>query len=125
MGHVGRLFLPLALLSLVGLASARADWPGRPKGDPPRLHQKGPPTAWIETPTRSTWLAYGSYCWTTLCVDMVPPAMRKDIPRVAVKRGDAVRVHLSFAPSTAAVVLLRGDRPRTLRLQAKRVLVWR
>jgi hypothetical protein len=120
-----RLFASLIVLPLVWAGTARADWPGRPKADPPRLQQKGPPPAWIETSTRSVWLAYGSYCWTTLCVDMIPPAMRKDIPLVAVRTGNAVRVHLAFVPRTANVVILRGDRPTTLRLRPRQVLVWR
>jgi hypothetical protein len=118
-----RLLAALITLPLIGTGAP--DWAGRPKRDPPRLSQQGPPPAWIETATRSKWLAYGSYCWTTLCVDMIPPAMRKDIPVLAVRAANAVRVHVAFVPRTASVVILRGDRPVTLRLQPRQVLVWR
>ena len=117
--------LSLILLLLGGMASPLSDWPGRPKADPPRLHQDGPPPAWIETRTRSTWLAYGSYCWTTLCVDMIPPAMRKDSPAVSVRRGNPVRLHFAFAPRSANVVFLRNDLSKTVRLPARQVVMWR
>jgi hypothetical protein len=120
-----RALLPLVLLSVAWVTDARADWPGRPKADPPQLHQDGPPPAWIETSSRSAWLAYGSYCWTTLCVDMIPPAMRKDIPTVSVRRDALVRVHLAFRPSKAQVLVIHGDRTNTYKLRAARVLTWR
>ncbi len=113
------------LVPVLGMSAVAADWPGRPKADPPSLQQKGPPPAWLETRLRSSWLAWGSYCWTTVCADMIPPSMRKDIPTVSVKRGTSVRVHLAFVPLKANIVLLQGERIRTLRLQPKRVLVWR
>lgn len=116
------LLLPVPVISGVG---ARPDWPGPPACDPPKLHQDGPPPAWLETSLRSTWLAFGSYCWATVCADMIPPSMRKDIPTVSVKRGAAVRVHLAFVPLKANIVLLRGKSTRTLRLQPKRAFVWR
>ncbi len=119
------LLLLLTLAPLVSGVGARPDWPGPPTRDPPRLHQDGPPPAWLETSVRSTWLAYGSYCWTTVCADMIPPSMRKDIPTVSVKRGAAVRVHLAFVPLKANIVLLRGQSIHSLRLKPKRVLVWR
>jgi hypothetical protein len=119
------LFLLPALALLLGTGQTPSDWPGRPKGDPPRLHQAGPPPAWVETRAHSTWLAYGSYCWTTLCVDMIPPAKRKDIPALSVGPGATVRIHLSFVPHAANVVILRGAHPITLRLRPRRILVWR
>jgi hypothetical protein len=121
------LWVSLALLATAVAVAARGgtDWPGRPKTEPPRLHQKGPPPAWIETHSRSAWLAYGSYCWRTLCVDMIPPAMRKDVPTVSVKRGRLVRIHLAFTPRAAGVLVMRGDRSSSFRLQAERVLTWR
>lgn len=119
------LLLLLTLVPLVSEVGARPDWPGPPARDPPKLQQEGPPPAWLETNLRSTWLAFGSYCWTTVCADMIPPSMRKDIPTVSVKRGAPVRVHLAFVPLKANIVLLRDKSIRTLRLQPKRVLVWR
>jgi hypothetical protein len=79
-------------------------WPGRPTARPPEppgaVH---PPAAWIESTTASAWLAYGSYCWKTACIDMLPPQTRPDLPVFAVKRGGVVRVHLAFAPSSFTV----------------------
>jgi hypothetical protein len=117
------LFIILVLLLSGCAGGARADRPGLPQDDPPRLSQEGPPPAWIETADESRWLAYGSYCWTTLCVDMIPPTMRDDVPVVAIRRGDSVRVHLGFVPRTAGVLVL--DRSRTLPLEPERVLEWR
>jgi hypothetical protein len=117
------LFLVLVLLLSGCSEGARADRPGLPQDDPPRLSQTGPPPAWIETPDESQWLAYGSYCWTTLCVDMIPPSMRDDVRAVALRTGDALRVHLGFVPRTASVLVL--ERSRTFRLEPRRVLEWR
>jgi hypothetical protein len=119
-------FFVILLLLLSGCAEgARADRPDPPKGNPPKLAQDGPAPAWIETAAHVRWLAYGSYCWATLCVDMIPPAMRTDIPRVAVNRGDRVRIHLAFMPREASIVLIRAGKPKVTRIQPKRVLVWR
>jgi hypothetical protein len=120
-----RLVVTLAVLSLAWVGSARADWPGRPKADPPRLHQQGPPPAWIETSTRSAWLAFGSYCWRTLCADMIPPATRTDLPSVAVRRGRLVRIHLAFTPRAASILIMRSGQTWTYRLSPQRVLEWR
>jgi hypothetical protein len=112
-------------MGIVALTALLIGWPGPPRTEPPRLDQKAPPPAWIETPARSRWMAYGSYCWGTLCVDMIPPAMRNDIPTLAVKRGTPVRVHLAFTPRTATIVALRADRNETYRVRAARVVTWR
>ena len=114
-----------SLLFLILPFGGPLDWAGPPKTDPPQLQQKGPPPAWVETATRSVWLAFGSYCWTTMCVDMIPPAMRDDIPRIVAKRGVPVRIHLAFAPRTAHVLVLRGGKQTILGLEPKRLLVWR
>ena len=120
-----RVLLSLLLLPAAFSASATADWPGRPQSPPPKLHQSGPPPSWIETNQRSTWLAFGSYCWTTMCVDMIPPAMRKDLPTVTITRGAPVRVHLAFIPRSGQAFILRGGRQTTVKLRSNRVLVWR
>jgi hypothetical protein len=84
-----------------------------PTGPPPKVGGTigvGPPPAWVEVGRRSRWLAYGSYCWITACVDMVPPQTRSDLPRIKVKPGQMLRVHLGFTPALARVHMLRGDR---------------
>ena len=114
------LLLPLALAS-----TGPGGWPGRPRTDPPKLPQAGPPSAWIETRDRSVWLAFGSYCWTTMCVDMIPPGMRKDLPTITIRRGAPVRVHLAFLPRSAQAYVLRRNQQTPVEIQSKSVLDWR
>jgi hypothetical protein len=97
----------IPFLLAVGLAF------GPPADPPPKVGGTfggGPPPAWIEIGTRSGWLAYGSYCWRTACVDMVPPESRSDLPRIKVRPRQMLRVHLGFTPALARVHMLRGDR---------------
>ena len=90
-----RLLVALAAAAL--LAPAALGWPGKPAKAPPKPPNPGaPPPAWIESKSKSAWLAYSSYCWKTTCVDMIPPQARPDLPSFAVKRGTTVRVHLAF-----------------------------
>src|SRR6266508_6281823 len=99
---------PITKLAIVASAAALGApaalaWPGRPPVRPPSPPADGaPPPAWVETQTRSNWLAYGSYCWTpsdghAACVDMIPPQSRPELPTVRVARGSTVRIHLAFA----------------------------
>ncbi len=120
-------------LALVGLAAlvlvpAALGWSGRPSTPPPKApNPGGPPPAWIETQSKSAWLAFGSYCWTTAgvgaCVDMIPPQSRPDLPVFRVARGRTVRVHLGFAAKSASVNV--GGRVVRARLAVnRRVLSW-
>jgi hypothetical protein len=114
--------------ALLMAAPTSLAWPGRPAAPPPTSpNPGGPPPAWIETQSTSTWLAYGSYCWTGVgkatCVDMIPPQIRPDLPVFTVKRGGTVRVHLGFTPSTVGVSL-GGRSIRVTRNGAKRVVSW-
>ena len=100
-------------------------WPGRPPASPPKppsaVH---PPAAWIETTAESAWLAYGSYCWKTACIDMIAPQTRPDLPFFTVKRGGVVRVHLAFVPSSVSV----GVDGRTVVAvldKARRIVSWK
>lgn len=104
---------------------------GPPASGPPKVGgtiSVAPPPAWIEVGARSRWLAYGSYCWGTACVDMLPPESRPDLPRVNVTPGRMLRVHFAFEPSRASVHLLRATRwvrlasigGRTLSFRARR-----
>ena len=107
------------------LAPTALAWAGRPAGPPPKPPNPGaPPPAWIETQARSAWLAYGSYCWRTACVDMIPSDSRPDLPTFAVKRGTTLRVHLGFAATSITVSL--GARTIRPTLDAtKRIASWR
>jgi hypothetical protein len=121
-----RSLLALAAVGLVLTAPALASaWPGPPASKPPRLQQPGPPPAWIETRTKSTWLAYSSYCWKTTCADFLPPASRTDLPIVRVVRGAAVRIHFAFVPRDARVTLISAHAGKRTTLQAARIATWR
>jgi len=80
-----------------------------------------PPPAWIETARGDRWLAFSSFCWKTTCVDFIPPAMRPELPRIALRRGETVRFHLAFRPTSLR--LLVGN--RAFKLAARRVVAWR
>ncbi len=81
-----------------------------------------PPPAWIEVGTTQRWLAYSSYCWRTACVDMLPPAMRPDVPTVAVRRGQVARLHFGFQPRSVSVSSVGGPSHRLLPARTAR---WR
>jgi hypothetical protein len=83
-----------------------------------------PPPAWIESGKSSRWLAYGSYCWETACVDMIPPDRRTDLPVLHARRGQVFRIQLRFVPRSVAVrvgqaVVKRGS-SRTTSWRARR-----
>jgi hypothetical protein len=95
---------------------------GPPPGPPPQVGgvTSFPPPAWIEAGTVRRWLAYGSYCWRTSCVDMIPNAQRDDLPLVRVRRGRVIRVHLGFRPRSAVVRVGATVVSRTTSWKAKR-----
>jgi hypothetical protein len=77
---------------------------------PPGQMQQGngPPRAWLETTSGSTWLSTGSYCWTdprhSLCVDGVAPSCDvPSVPHVEVAPNETVHAHLGFDPTEASV----------------------
>ena len=118
-----RAFVLLAALA-VAVPAALA-WPGRPTKPPPKPpNAGGPPPAWIETQAKSAWLAYGSYCWKTACVDMIPPQSRPDLPAFGVKGGSTVRVHLGYRATSVTVSLDRRVVRATLD-PTRRVVSWR
>ena len=112
------------LVALVAFAPVALAWPGRPTSPPPTTGTAGaPPPAWIETKTKSTWLLYGSYCWNTSCVDMIPPETRPGLPVFTVGRGSTVRVHLGFAAKSTSVDIDK----KTVRAKldtSKRLVSW-
>ena len=119
------LLCALALAFASAAAAAAASWPGQPATQPPKLKQPGPPPAWIETATRSRWLAYSSYCWKTTCADFLPPAGRTDLPLLRLTKGGTVRVHFAFLPRDARVTLITAHAGKRFALQAARIVKWR
>jgi len=97
--------------------------PAVPKPPPPKVSgaASSPPPAWIETTAGDRWLAFGSYCWKTLCADFIPPEMRPELPRITLRRGETVRFHVGFAPRS----LTLGVGGKTFKLAARRVSSWR
>jgi len=114
----------LVLVLLPTTAALAASWPGRPTSRPPKLQQAGPPPAWIETHTTSTWLAYSTYCWKTTCVDFIPPASRSGLPVVRIVRGAKVRVHFALQPTEVYVALVQGSGGKRYKLPNARVVTW-
>lgn len=71
-----------------------------------------PPPATATASGRTVRLALGSYCWTTQCVDYIPPPRRTDLPRLQVPRGTKVVLRLRFTPTSWSAGLW-GSRART------------
>jgi hypothetical protein len=117
------LVTPLAALSLA--VPAALAWPGPPKAPPPPPPQPNgaPPPAWIETQTKSAWLFWGSYCWKTACVDMIPPQTRPGLPVFTANRATTIRVHLGFAAKQASITI-NGHAVRANLAATKRIISW-
>jgi hypothetical protein len=116
----------LSIVALTLSAGAlAASWPGRPTTPPPKLKQPGPPPAWIETSTRSRWLAYSTYCWKTTCADFLPPGGRTDLPTVRVAAGKSIRLHFAFLPGDARITLITAHAGKRFALKASRIVVWK
>lgn len=113
--------LRIALILAVALPVAAAP----PTGPAPRVSgvSNPPPPAWVAASSGSRWLAYSSFCWTTSCVDFIPPAQRADLPRVRVRLGETITFHVRFAPKSVTVTMLPGGKPQTL--AAARSARWR
>ena len=109
----------------IALAVAGAAYAGRPTAPPPKVPgvAAAPPPAWAESGSRSTWAVFGSYCWKTVCADMLPPAGRPDLPVLRAARGALVRLHLGFAPRSA-MLTVGGSKPVVLHPKGT-VLTWR
>lgn len=117
-------FVSTALVA--GAAHAAGDWAGRPSSPPPKLGSvtDGPPPAWIESRTRSWWLAYTSFCWKTSCVDFIPPERREDLALIRVRRGASLRLHLGFTPAKLSVSIGTGSGTGIRQLQRKRTVTF-
>lgn len=101
--------LPLlgaSVLAAAAAASALA-WAGRPASPAPKPAQAaGPPAAWLESATRSSWLDFGSYCWRTGCADYLPPAQRPGLRVFKTRIGAKLRIHLAYLPKTVSLRVL-------------------
>ena len=119
-----RLFLisGLAVSLLALLPGAALAKPGTP---PPNVAgtTSEPPPAWFQANRRVEWFAYSSFCWTTSCVDFLPPVRRTDLPRVSVRPGQVLAIHLAFVPRSVLVrnVTTKASYP----LAARRDTAWR
>ena len=129
-----RLLLLLLTLGVVAASAAAAGWPGPPRSPAPRVTQQGPPPAWVETRTRTRWMAFSSYCWSAptgattrkaVCADMIPPQSRTDLPTLSVRRGEVVRIHLAYLPHGVHLTLYRAMSFKHFVLSPRRVLSWR
>jgi hypothetical protein len=114
----------VALAVLAFAAPAALAWPSAPKAPPPTAPSSAaPPPAWIETQAKSAWLYYGSYCWKTMCVDLIPPETRPGLPTFTVARGRIVRVHLRFVATSATVSIDRRKVSSSFNAD-KQILLW-
>ena len=129
-----RIVLLLLILGVVAGSAAAAGWPGPPRSHAPRLTQQGPPPAWVETHSKTRWMAFSSYCWSTaagatvrkaVCADMIPPQSRSDLPTLKVRRGEVVRIHLAYLPRGVHLTLYRAMSFKHYVLAPRRVLAWR
>lgn len=119
-----RSLLVAAALAAAFVPAALA-WAGRPASPAPKpATAAGPPPAWAETASRSSWLAYAGYCWKTVCADYLPPASRPDLPTLAIVRGASIRVHFGFRPSKVSVTTLSTP-TSTRSLAPAQVVTWR
>lgn len=115
----------LAMIAALALATGAVG--ARPPGKAPRVRgvTVAPPPAWAEAGSRARWLAFGSYCWSTACVDMLPPANRPDLPVLRLSAQGSVRIHLAFRPSSLSVRIVRGAKlGPLLKLPARAVVDW-
>jgi len=96
---------------------------GAPTEPPPDQPESGaPPPAWVETTAGRVWLAYGSYCWTNACVDMVQVTCDDaSTPAVQAETGETVRFHLGFRP-TEATLSVEDSTPEAL--PRRRTIAW-
>jgi len=96
---------------------------GAPAEPPPNASEPdAPPPAWFESSAGKVWLAYGSYCWASLCLDQVQASCDDmSTPAAQATAGETVRLHLRFKP-TEATLSIENERPQ--RLPNKRTIPW-
>ena len=99
-----------ALLATVALGVGAAG--AAPSLPPPNVAgtTAEPPPAWFGLGGVERWFAYGSFCWTTACVDFLPPARRTDLPKLPARPGQTLAIHFTFVPKSVRVrVLATGN----------------
>jgi hypothetical protein len=120
----------LAAVFVVGAADVAHAIPDEP---PPKVRgaDVAPPPAWFSLGAREAWFAYSSYCWTgsngaAACVDFLPPARRRDLPRARTAVGQQLVIHLRFVPTKITVSLIgKTGVVRTWTLPRARLTRWR
>ena len=81
-----------------------------------------PPPAWFESSAGKVWLAYGSYCWASLCVDKVQASCDDmSTPAAQATQGETVRFHLRFKPTETMLSIEDGDPQQ---LPNRRTIPW-
>jgi hypothetical protein len=111
-----------ALLIAAGLLAVLTPLARARPPEPPPKRGGGPPPAWLEKPGTDRWLAYSTFCWTTMCADYVAPQLRTDLPRIRLARATSVRFHLGFRPSSLTLARIGG---RSWLLSPTAVATWR
>lgn len=114
-----------SLIAVLGVAVFSGVAPAKPGTPPPNVAgtTSEPPPAWFRIGSRASWFAYSSFCWTAACVDFLPPSRRTDLPRLTARPGQAVAIHLGFAPKSVLVRVLATR--RSYPLIARRDTSWR
>ena len=97
--------------------------PGAPTEPPPNASEPdAPPPAWFESSAGKVWLAYGSYCWGSICVDKVQASCEDtSTPAAQATQGETVLFHLRFKPAEATLAV--EDR-QPVRLPNRRTIPW-
>jgi hypothetical protein len=115
-----------AAFVVLGASASALPWPGRPTMPPPVVQgAAGPPPAWVESRTRSLWLAYSSFCWRTTCADYVHPLSRADLPQLRLPPGALIRVHFAFRPREVHAITFVGKTGKGVALKPARITTWR
>ena len=66
-----------------------------------------PPPAWLVVDKKASAASYGSFCYATACVDMVPPSMRPDLATVTATRAQRVYALIQSRTIGKVAVTLR------------------
>lgn len=115
--------VPILVVILLALVVAAAQ--AKPPTPPPNVAGTSaePPPAWFDGAARPGWFAYSTFCWTTACVDYLPPARRPDLPRLSARVGQTLGIHLGFVPKSVLVRVLETN--KSYALVARRDTTWR
>ena len=80
-----------------------------------------PPPASIQVGDRTRQLAYGSYFWAGYRADFGPPAARRDLPRIVLRRGQRARFRFGVDPDRLELTVAG----RRFELTAQKTALWR